>query len=412
MNIIWNQLGKIQPTFWIHMEDDWMFFQKKNYISPGIEFLDRYENAKINQIVFNKNYGLMYSDIGRVGGIELEKELILHEKREGLVGRNCGYWPHYSLQPSIIRTKVILELGNYDSANKFFERDYAEKYFAADYKTAFYPSIYSLHIGKQHWEKDGKNAYALNETTQFNPNYRAKQTSLMMKDLLMILDKIKTKTSFGLIRPSDGEHKILNNENITNCDHWTFKSGGILHRHLVEAVKTINPNLYIGIPCNTCKKEWNCTEKIYNDYINKFKVPITQRTYANIFGNSNWKTFIDFIKSYEQKIYVITSGEVSSDKFETYLIDQFLVNKWDEKWDSETARLLNFIKEKKLVNELILFSAGPISKVWIPICMKVYPNNMYVDVGGAIDILTKGKSNRLYVDENHPFAKEECIFRT
>jgi len=133
MNIIWNQLKKIEPTFWIHMEDDWMYFQKKNYILSGIEFLNRYENASINQIVFNRNYGLMYSDLGRVGGIELEKELILHEKREGLVGRNCGYWPHYSLQPSIIRTKVILELGNYDSKNKFFERDYAEKYFEADY---------------------------------------------------------------------------------------------------------------------------------------------------------------------------------------------------------------------------------------------------------------------------------------
>jgi hypothetical protein len=151
MNIIWLELQKMKPTYWIHMEDDWMFFQKKNYISQGIEFLDKYESARINQVVFNKNYGLMYSDLGRVGGIELEKELILHEKRDGLVGRNCGYWPHYSLQPSIIRTKVILELGNYDSANKFFERDYAEKYNKADYKTGFFPSIYSLHIGKQHW---------------------------------------------------------------------------------------------------------------------------------------------------------------------------------------------------------------------------------------------------------------------
>ena len=412
MNIIWLELQKMKPTYWIHMEDDWMFFQKKNYISQGIEFLDKYESARINQVVFNKNYGLMYSDLGRVGGIELEKELILHEKRDGLVGRNCGYWPHYSLQPSIIRTKVILELGNYDSANKFFERDYAEKYNKADYKTGFFPSIYSLHIGKQHWEKDGKNAYALNETTQFNPKPKTPIARSMKDDLLMIIDKIKSKTSFGLIRPSDGEYKILQNEHITNCDHWTFKSGGILQKHLLDSVKVINPNLYIGIPCNTCNKPWNCTDRIYDDYINKFKVPITQRTYANIFGNSNWKTFIDFIKSYEQKIYVITSGEVSSDKFETYLIDQFLVNEWDEKWDSETAQLLNLIKEKKLINELILFSAGPLSKVWIPICMKVYPNNMYVDVGGAIDILTKGKTNRLYVDENHQFAKEACIFKT
>jgi len=168
MNIIWLELQKLKPTFWIHMEDDWMFFQKENYVTKGIQFLDKYETMRINQIVFNKTYGLMYSDLDRVGGIELEKGLILHEKRDGLIGKNCAYWPHYSLQPSITRTKVILELGNYNSENTFFERDYANNYDANNYKTAFFPSIYSLHIGKQHWETDGKNAYALNEVSQFN----------------------------------------------------------------------------------------------------------------------------------------------------------------------------------------------------------------------------------------------------
>ena len=425
MNIIWSKLNEIKPTFWIHMEDDWMFFQKKNYITDGIEFLNKYhnDNNKMNQIVFNKNYGLMYSDLGRVGGIQLENDLILHEKRDGLVGRNCGYWPHYSLQPSIIHTKVILELGNYNSTNKFFERDYAEKYNKAGYKTGFFPSIYSLHIGKQHWEKDGQNAYALNGTAQFNPKSspttiltNSISSSMSMKDsLTFIIEKIKSKTSFGLIRPSDGEYKILQNETLTNCDNWTFNSGGILQKHLLEAVSTIDKNLFIGIPCNTCNKPWNCTDKIYNDYINLYKVPIEQRTYANIFGNSNWKTFIEFIKSYEEKIYLITSGTSISTStfkiFETFEIDKYLVNNWDTVWETETKRLLDFISEGNLNNQLILFSAGPISKVWIPMCMKKNPNNMYVDVGGAIDILTKGTTSRLYIDDNHPFAKESCNFK-
>ena len=187
MNIIWLELQRIKPTFWIHMEDDWMFFQKENYITKGIQFLDKYEIMKINQIVFNKTYGLMYSDLERVGGIELEKGLILHEKRDGLIGKNCGYWPHYSLHPSIIRTNVILELGNYDSENKFFERDYANKYDANNHKTAFFPSIYSLHIGKQHWETDGKNAYALNEVSQFNVKTEIKDNT-EIKDDNIILD--------------------------------------------------------------------------------------------------------------------------------------------------------------------------------------------------------------------------------
>jgi hypothetical protein len=197
-------------------------------------------------------------------------------------------------------------------------------------------------------------------------------TGSMMDHLLQIIEKIKNKTPFGIIRPSDGEHTILLNESLTNCDNWTFTKDGILSQHLRDAVSTVNPNLYIGIPCNTCNKPWNCTDKIYNNYINTFKVPINQRTYANIFGNSNWKTFIDFIKSYNEKFSLITSGD--KDFAETFIINKYLVNDWDEKWEEETERLFKFIENKN--NDLILFSAGPLSKVWIPMCMKKNPNNI------------------------------------
>jgi tetratricopeptide (TPR) repeat protein len=168
MNIIWNKLGEVKPDYWIHLEDDWLFFKPEAYVSRGILSLNKYKDQNVHQIVFNRNYGVVYSDMCRVGGKLLEPGLLLHEKREGLVGKNCGYWPHYSLQPSILRTETILNLGNYDSPNTSFERDYADKYYAKGYKTAFFNAMYSVHIGKQHWETDGKNAYALNDEKQFN----------------------------------------------------------------------------------------------------------------------------------------------------------------------------------------------------------------------------------------------------
>jgi hypothetical protein len=165
MNIIWNKLNEVQPTYWIHLEDDWVFFQSENYVTRGIALLEKYEDRAIHQLVFNREYGLMMEDMKRVGGVLLEPGVWLHEQKP-VQGPNCAYWPHYSLQPSITRTKVILELGNYDSPNSFFERDYADRYGAKGYQTMFFNSIYSLHIGKQHWETDGKNAYQLNEITQ------------------------------------------------------------------------------------------------------------------------------------------------------------------------------------------------------------------------------------------------------
>jgi len=168
MNIIWSELNKLKPTYWVHLEDDWMFFRKEAYVTRAVKALETYESSGIHQVVFNRNYGLMFSDLDIVGGISLDADTILHEKREGLVGKNCGYWPHYSLQPSLVRTRIALQLGNYDSPNQFFERDYADRYFASGYKTAFFNSIYSIHIGKQLFETDGKNAYELNAISQFN----------------------------------------------------------------------------------------------------------------------------------------------------------------------------------------------------------------------------------------------------
>ena len=427
MNLIWSKLNELKPTYWIHLEDDWLFFKKEAYVTRAIQALETHESKQVHQVVFNRNYGLMYSDLERTGGLPLGPGLILHEKRDGIPGRNCGYWPHYSLQPSVTRTKVVLELGNYDSPNKFFERDYADRYHARGYMTAFFNSIYSIHIGKQHWEKDGKNAYALNEVAQFNGGSSLEQgdstsvtitqvneslplTGTMKAHLESVLDKIRNKVPFGLIRPSDGERSVMLGETLTNCDKWTFTKGGTLQADLLSAVQTVDPNLYIGIPCNTCCKPWNCTPAIYKDFMEAFKVPLAQRTYANIFMNSNWATFSEFIKSYTDRFFLVTSGTTISDLpiKERYIISDKLVDTWDADGAQETERLLKFIESKK--GELILFSAGPLSKVWIPKCMKANPTNMYIDVGSSLDLYTKGQANRLYTDPTHPFSKETCVF--
>lgn len=432
MNVIWNKVAELKPDYLIHMEDDWLFFKQERYVTRAIAALDKYENQNVHQVVFNREYGLMMFDMQRVNVVPLgnnrEEGLCLHLKKEGVEGPNCAYWPHYSLQPSVCRASKILELGDYTSTNQFFERDYANKYHAKGYQTAFFNFIYSLHIGKQSWEKEGQNAYSLNQVGQFKPQATEDTTAntettieitikenniplkgTMAEHLEQILKKIKSETAFGLIRPSDGEYKILKNETLTNLDAWTFKEGGKLCAELTDAIKTADQNLYIGIPCNTCNKAWNCTDKIYNDFL-AFGVLLCQRTYANIFGNSNWPRFSEFMKSYEPGFYLITSGNDSTQLpiKELYTIDEQLVNSWDTVGEEETARLLRFIKGKK---GLFCFSAGPLSKIWIPMCMKLEPGNMYLDVGASLDIFTKGTTNRLYTDKGHPFSRDQCIFK-
>jgi tetratricopeptide (TPR) repeat protein len=428
MNVIWEKVKELNPTYWIHMEDDWLYFKKDSYVTRSISALEKYESQGVHQIVFNREYGLMMNDMERVNVApfgEQKEGLVIHLRGEGFQGPNCAYWPHYSLQPSVCRASKIIELGDYKSANTFFERDYAEKYNAAGYKTIFYDFIYSLHIGKQHWEKDGQNAYALNQVAQLTGTNAESETTIeitrveqneplsgsMRNHLDMILKKIRSKTPFGLIRPSDGEYSILKDKTLTNLDNWTFQKGGKLRAQLLSSINIVKPNLYIGIPCNTCNKPWNCTNQIYNDFIEEYGVPLAQRTYANLVGNSNWKTFTDFLKSYAERFFLITSGTTPSDLpiKERFLISDKLVNTWDQDSETETQRLLNFIRGKK--GQLFLFSAGPISKIWIPICMRENPENIYMDVGASLDVFTKGQTNRLYTNPDHSFSRESCCFK-
>ncbi len=175
MNIIWDKLNELKPEYWIHLEDDWLFYKKQDYVKKSINIMKKYINSEhnVSQVLFNVNYAETYEqgwDIN--GGMKLEKGVLLHEKKENVSGRNCAYWPHYSFRPSMVDVKTILKLGNFDSANNFFERDYADKYYEAGYKSCFFTQMTCTHIGKLTYESASNkpNAYSLNNLAQFNEN--------------------------------------------------------------------------------------------------------------------------------------------------------------------------------------------------------------------------------------------------
>jgi len=169
MNIIWKKLKDVNPEYWIHLEDDWLFFKREAYVVRSMKALTTYEHQNVHQILFNRNYAELYAthgwDIG--GGQILDRDTLLHVKDMKIEGRNCSYWPHYSFRPSIIRASKILELGNYNSPNTFFEQEYANRWNSKGFKSAFFNTICSLHIGKLTSDKSGRNAYTLNDISQF-----------------------------------------------------------------------------------------------------------------------------------------------------------------------------------------------------------------------------------------------------
>ena len=214
MNIIYDMLKTLKPSYWIHIEDDWLFFEKEAYVQKSIDFLERNEGNNVHQILFNRNYAETYQGWTINGGEAIADSpgFLLHVKSDKIPGQNCGYWPHYSFRPSMIRTSAILELGNYDSPNTFFERDYADKYFAKGYKSAFFDTVSCLHIGKLTSDKTGTNAYTLNKTEQFNgdASFKKQGGSTFVVNLLRRTDRKEAmEVEFEKASIFEGEYEFF-----------------------------------------------------------------------------------------------------------------------------------------------------------------------------------------------------------
>ena len=173
MNIIWNKLYELKPKYWIHMEDDWLFFNKQNYIENainGLNYLKKYYNGNIKQILFNRNYGQTIQCYNSLSHENSDNPNVIIHKYDSINSLNTNThssWPNYSFRPSLIDVKTILNLGNYDSENSFFEKDYALKWTKAEFKSAFFNRNTSRHIGRLTWENHKPNAYDLNNVNQF-----------------------------------------------------------------------------------------------------------------------------------------------------------------------------------------------------------------------------------------------------
>jgi GR25 family glycosyltransferase involved in LPS biosynthesis len=173
MNLIYDKLYELKPTYWIHLEDDFLFHYKMPYIIAGIEGLVDLADSNVKQIVFNINYGETVRDYKITGHqMSVHQNYVLHNhnKETDMKYLNCQYWPHYSFRPSITDVSTILQLGNFDSPNTFFEIDYANKWTDAGYKTAFFNRITTRHIGRLTSDRNDdnvKNAYKLNNEDQF-----------------------------------------------------------------------------------------------------------------------------------------------------------------------------------------------------------------------------------------------------
>lgn len=181
MNIIKNI---VKTPFIFHMEDDWKYFHRTNYISKCMDIL--VSDNMIGQCLINKNYAEIINDAHIAGGILTKTKngtrFYTHEytpdkvseqnfsKKYGMQ-RNCAYWPHFSLRPSLLKKEVLDIIGPYNEQISHFEIDYSNRYVNRGFKSVFLDGIFCLHTGRltsQRNDKNIPNAYDMNDEIQFH----------------------------------------------------------------------------------------------------------------------------------------------------------------------------------------------------------------------------------------------------
>lgn len=173
----------IKTPYFFHMEDDWKFFSQRRFLSEALEVLGY--DSTIKQCLINKNYSETERDISVKGGefcsTNNGTRFYIHEfantpesiakwtQKHGADGNNSSYWPHFSFRPSLIKTSILFEVGEFNENVSHFEMEYSYRYTNKGYRSAFFEGINCLHIGRLTSERHNKtipNAYELNGEAQ------------------------------------------------------------------------------------------------------------------------------------------------------------------------------------------------------------------------------------------------------
>ena len=157
----------VTTPYIIYMEDDWKLMAPRHFIRDSIEIATK--NELIGQVIFNRYYAECYKDYLTNGGktqiIDQTKTMFtFHDfinpntkpaefyNYVKSVGDCHAHWPHFTLNPSLIKTCIFKKVGNFDSTTNEhvnFEYQFGLKYHEQfGFHSMFLNDILFFNIGK------------------------------------------------------------------------------------------------------------------------------------------------------------------------------------------------------------------------------------------------------------------------
>ena len=217
-------------------------------------------------------------------------------------------------------------------------------------------------------------------------------------ELSFIISLILCKIPFSFIRFGDGEEHIMSGKPFnTSRDKWYWNNKNKnFQKNLIKSSSICSiPNNFVAIPC----EKWHT---IAESILSFSKCTNSKyMSYASVFINKNFEFFQNWIVKFIN----------SSNRWKIVLVANYLINKdisWAyryipipehivENWDKIRISLLHKLEKEAKKNDLIFFvSAGPAANIIISYLIKINNKNIYIDLGSAIEIITKGFSTRFY----------------
>jgi hypothetical protein len=223
----------------------------------------------------------------------------------------------------------------------------------------------------------------------------------------IFIDKVPTVFA----RYADGESALIKGvpigpeSMVARIDGWSAPNNVLttLGADLRRTIKRINPNYFYAISCTCC-------DKPTRDFLlSIIHAKPEQLTYANLWINGNYNTFINKLNTI--KVYII--GNVKGkDNIYPFEIDYSgIPNDCINYWATHKLNLKDFLSKKfsGLDNPLVLVAAGPMSELLVDYLWTVNPNGRYIDVGSALDEFIFNKKTREYMNNKSDFNRRKCI---
>ena len=216
-----------------------------------------------------------------------------------------------------------------------------------------------------------------------------------------LLGRFDSGKPFAFARYNDGEARVLANQPV-GCKHeWQYRPEKDLHfrSSLRESLRIQDNAYFYGLP------SWDMSPWMHDLVRGLTAGRRESLTFAALFANGNHDRFLEefvprFRRSNRPKIFV-GNARLSRPRLEEALgISDFLPLAGDciQLWKRRERELLDLLDLKASLSRgaVFLVAGGPLGKILIHALWKVSADNVYLDVGSALDPLLFGRPTRAY----------------